>query len=255
MKSFFRLVLLALVLLVVALVSALTAMRFAIHGREVAVPSVAGKTPAEGRSIAEQSGLQIAVERQYYSANVPEGKILSQLPPAGTQVRRGWQIRVAESLGPQRVEIPNVLGQSERAAEINIRRRGLDVGAVAALQMQGAPADQVLSQSPPPNASGISAPKISLLVTEASPPQAFVMPNFIGHPLGSVTLALQDAGMHLAAATMAASPTNPPASPGTVTSPPLPVPQPSPASIVVSQNPAPGQKVVAGAAVSFEVKQ
>ena len=40
MKSFFRLVLLALFLLVVALVSALTAMRLAIHGHEVAVPDL-----------------------------------------------------------------------------------------------------------------------------------------------------------------------------------------------------------------------
>ncbi len=114
MKSFFRLVLLALVLLVVALVSALTAMRLAIHGHEVAVPDLVGKSPAAARMIAEQSGLELTVERQYYSPTVPEGKILSQLPPAGSQVRRGWQVRVAESLGPQRVAIPNV-HRTERA--------------------------------------------------------------------------------------------------------------------------------------------
>ena len=71
--------------------------------------------------MADAGGFQMDIERQYYSATVPEGKILSQLPPPGTQVRRGWQIRVAQSLGPQRVEIPNVLGESQRAAEINIR--------------------------------------------------------------------------------------------------------------------------------------
>src|SRR5216684_6324847 len=201
MKSFFRLVLLALVLLVVALVSALTAMRLAIHGHEVAVPDLVGKSPAAAKMIAEQSGLELSVERQYYSPTVPEGKILSQLPPAGTQVRRGWQIRVAESLGPQRVEIPNVVGQSERAADMNIQRRGLDVGAIAQMQLPDALADQVLSQAPPPNASGVSAPKISLLVSEPSPPQAFVMPNFVGQPLGSVTLALQDAGFRVGAVT------------------------------------------------------
>src|ERR1700692_2993673 len=135
MRSLFRLVLLALVVLVVALVSALTAMRLAIHGHEVAVPDFAGKSPAAARMIAEQSGLELTVERQYYSPTVAEGKILSQLPPAGSQVRRGWQGRVAESLGPQRVEIPNVLGQSERVANINIRRRGLDVGAIAQMRL------------------------------------------------------------------------------------------------------------------------
>ena len=150
MKSFFRFVLLALVLLVVALVSALTAMRFAIHGQEVAVPDLVGKTPAEARRIADAGGFHMDVERQYYSPTVPEGKILSQLPPAGSQVRSGWQVRVAESLGPQRVAIPNVIGQSERAANINIRRRGLDVGAIAQMQSPDALDSEVLAQAPPP---------------------------------------------------------------------------------------------------------
>jgi eukaryotic-like serine/threonine-protein kinase len=255
MKSFFRFVLLGLVLLVVALVSALTAMRFAIHGRELAVPDLLGKTPAEARRIADAGGFQMDVERQYYSATVPEGRILSQLPAPGTQVRRGWQIRVAESLGPQRVEIPNVLGESQRAAEINIRRRGLDVGAVAQIGMRGAPADQVLGQSPPPNASGIAAPKISLLTTESAPPQAFLTPNFTGQALGGVTLVLQDAGFRLGTVSIAPSPSpvdsSVPAQPATQ---PAAPPQPAPASVIVSQNPAPGAKIVTGAAVNFEVR-
>ena len=213
MKSFFRLVLLALVLLVVALVSALTAMRLAIHGHEVAVPDFVGKSPAAARMIAEQNGLEIEVERQYYSPTVQEGKILSQLPPAGSQVRRGWQVRVAESLGPQRVEIPNVTGQSERIANINIRRRGLDVGAIAQMRLPDAVEGQVLSQAPPPNASGISAPKISLLVAEPPIPQALVMPNFTGQPLGTVTETLQDAGLRLGIVTTAAPPDSPSVTP------------------------------------------
>jgi beta-lactam-binding protein with PASTA domain len=248
MKSFFRIVLLALVLLIVALVSALTAMRFAIHGGEVVVPDLVGKTPIEGRRIAEQAGLQMDVERQYYSATVPEGRVLSQLPPAGTVVRGGWQIRVAESLGPQRVEIPNVLGQSERAGEMNIRRRGLDVAAVAHMQMPGFPADQVLSQSPPPKASGVSAPKISLLVSAPSPPQAFIMPSFVSRPLGSVTVELRDAGLRVGVVTVAGHDGNP-FSPPMITT-----PEASAASLVVSQNPSPGEKVLAGAAVNFEVR-
>jgi beta-lactam-binding protein with PASTA domain len=259
MKSFFRFVLLGLVLLVVALVSALTAMRFAIHGREEAVPDLVGKTPGEARRIADSGGFEMDVERQYYSATVPEGKILSQLPPPGTQVRRGWQIRVAQSLGPQRVEIPNVLGESQRAAEINIRRRGLDVGTVARIESRSMPADQVLGQNPPPNASGISAPKISLLATDSASASAFVMPNFVGQPLGGVTLVLQNSGFRLGSVSVAppaATPPIPPANlsgtPAVVT--PPPPPQPTPASVIVSQSPAPGAKIVVGSAVNLEVR-
>ncbi len=239
MKSFFRLLLLSLVLLIVALVSALTAMRFAIHSGEVAVPDLVGKSPAEARRIAEEKGQEVNVERQYFSPTIPEGKIVSQMPLAGTKVRRGWEISVAESLGPQRVAIPSVLGESDRAAEINIQRRGLDVSAVAQIAMAGTP-DQVIAQSPPPNASGVSAPKISLLLAEAPQPAAFVMPNFVGQPLGSTTSVLQGAGFQVGTVTASDN-----ASPPGVT---------SPAGTIVVQDPAAGQKVSMGAAVNFVVK-
>ena len=242
MKSFFRLVLLALFLLVVALVSALTAMRLAIHGHEVAVPDLVGKSPAAARMIAEQNGLELTVERQYYSPTIPEGKILSQLPPAGSQVRRGWQVRVAESLGPQRVAIPNVIGQSERAANINIRRRGLDVGSLAQMQSPDASDSEVIAQAPPPNASGVSAPKISLLLASPVQPQALVMPSFVGQPLGSATQTVQDAGLRVGSVTSV---------PDSEGSSPM---APFPGSMIVSQNPAAGEKVFAGTAVSFEVR-
>ncbi len=240
MKSFFRLLLLSLVLLIVALVSALAAMRLAIHSGEVAVPDLVGKSPAEARKIAEEQGQEVNVERQYYSASVPEGRIVSQMPLAGTKVRRGWEISVAESLGPQRVAIPNVLGESDRAAEINIQRRGLDVSAVAQIAMPGTPADQVIAQSPPPDASGVSAPKISLLLAEMPLPAAFVMPNFVGQQWGSVTSVIQSAGWRTG--TVTASDNTSPA--GVI----------SPASTIVAQDPVAGQRVNAGTAVNFVVK-
>ncbi len=114
-----------------------------------------------------------------------EGRIMTQLPLPGSRVRRGWQVRVAQSLGPQRVAIPDVTKQSERAAEWNIQRRGLEVASTAEMQLPGASADQVLAQSPPANASQVAAPRTSLLVAVAADPLAYVMPNFVGQPLGN----------------------------------------------------------------------
>jgi beta-lactam-binding protein with PASTA domain len=180
--------------------------------------------------------------------DVPEGKIISQIPAAGMKVRRGWQVRVAQSLGPQRVAIPDVLGESGRAADLNIRRRGLDIGSVAYLQMPGMNADQVLAQNPPPNASGVSVPRLSLLVTSSSQTPAFVMPSFVGQTLGTVNLAVLDAGFHVGNVTVAATlPDNPSI---TLVTPP----QPSPASIIVSQTPPAGMRVNAGATINFEVR-
>jgi beta-lactam-binding protein with PASTA domain len=245
MKTFFRFAFFALVLLVVALVSALTTMRFAIHGREVAVPNFANKTPTEARRTAEEDGFTLTIEPQYYSNTVPAGKILSQVPAAGTLVRRGWEIRVAQSLGPQRVQIPNVVGQSERAAEMNIERRGLSVSGVATLPWPSDATDQVLAQSPPPNANDASAPKISLLISAQPQPQAFLMPSFLGQTLGAATSALRDAGLRVGTVTQAANPANIPS--GTIAA--------SPTSTITAQKPAYGEKVLPGATVSFEVRE
>jgi len=245
---------LGLVLVIVALVSAVTAMRFAIHGQEVAVPAVVGQTPAEAERAVAGLGLQIEIERQYYSPQIPEGRIMSQLPLPGTKVRRGWQLRVAQSLGPTRVAIPEVVGQSEHAAELNIRRRGLDVASLAQMQAVGVAADVVLAQSPPANATQVVAPKISLLLTAPAEPQAFLMPSFVGQPLGSVSRTLQDAGFKLGNVSVAPAvvdPANQSSTPIVAVPPPA---QPTPASLIVSQVPAAGQKVVAGSAVSVEVK-
>jgi len=253
MRQFFRIVLMALVLLTVALVSALTAMRFAIHGREVVIPKLTDATPLEAERAAGFLGLGVVVERQYYSSDVPEGKIISQVPPPGTRVRRGWTIRVAQSLGPQRVTIPDVTGETERVAELNIRRRGLDLSSTAQISLLDTSPDQVVSQSPPANASGILVPKISLLVTDNPQPNQFLMPNFVGSPLGSATVALQEAGIKVGKVTVA-SPTPPSSAEPQPPAQSSLAPQPGAASLIVAQNPAAGQKVTAGSAVTFEVR-
>ncbi|MFY9562163.1 MAG: PASTA domain-containing protein [Terriglobales bacterium] len=252
MRQAFRMLLLALVLLTVALVSALTAMRFAIHGREVTIPKVVGMTPLEAERAVAASGLEVVVERQFYSPDIAEGRIMSQVPLPGVKVRRGWAVRVAQSLGPQRVAIPDVTSQTERVAELNVRRRGLDLGSIAQVNLPDVPADQVVSQSPPAKASGVSVPKINLLVSRGPEPAAYVMPNFVGQPLGSVTLALQDAGIKVGKVSVVPASPPPDTQPAPAT--PAPAPQPGAASMIVTQSPAPGQRVVAGSSVSFEVR-
>jgi beta-lactam-binding protein with PASTA domain len=280
MRNFLRFLWMALLLLIVALLSALTAMRLAIHGREVTVPDFQGKTPAEARRIADDNGLATQIEREYYSPTIPRGRVLSQMPAAGTVVRRGWELRLALSLGPQRVAIPQVIGESERAAAISMDERGLDLGLTARLQIPGVPAGQVVAQNPPPNATDVAAPKISLLIAQDASPQAFVMPSFVGQPLGSATITLQNAGFPVPKATMP-PPAAPAASPvpagSTTPTPPTPAPTtpaapenpgsaavagsaspspvaPSPASIIISQVPAPGAKIVAGSVINFVVR-
>ena len=184
-----------MVLVIVFLVSALVAMRLAIHGRQVAVPKLVGMTSTQAQKLLESKSLLLDDSDRFYSADVPEGHIMSQVPAAGEQVRSGWRVRVAESMGPQRVVIPDLVGGSERAAEINIRRRGLEMGTVAAAGVDGTPADEIAAQSPPANANNVSSPKVSLLVSSPEDRKSFVMPDLRGGNEDDVINAIVAAGL------------------------------------------------------------
>jgi len=121
-KRIFTLILGALAMIAVALISAFIAMRLAIHGREAVVPELTGLTVAEASDLAAHQGLRLNLENRFYSADVTAGRVLAQDPAPGARVRRDWPVRVTESLGSQRVTVPDLTGKSERAAAVSIRR-------------------------------------------------------------------------------------------------------------------------------------
>jgi len=129
--NFIQVALMLMLLVAVALVAAIVTMHFAIHGAEVQVPALKGMTVADARSQTSGLGLNLNVDNRYYSADVAAGHILTQSPAAGTVVRREWKVRVAESLGPQKMDVPDTVGTAERVAALALRRVGLEVGATA----------------------------------------------------------------------------------------------------------------------------
>jgi beta-lactam-binding protein with PASTA domain len=244
MIRFFRLLAQVLVLIIVALSAALISMRFAIHGREVAVPELRGLAPAEAERVAAERGLELARSDHFYSATIAAGRIVSQQPEPGTRVRRGWRVQAAESLGAQRIDIPAVLGMSPRAAEINLRRRGLEVGAAAELPIAGAAPQAIIAQTPAPGAEGVASPRVSLLYAAALPAAAYAMPDLTGMTLTEATALVTDSGLKTVAVTTAfGSPSDNLAAPRSSAANPT----------VVGQSPPPGTRVTAGTSVTLEV--
>jgi eukaryotic-like serine/threonine-protein kinase len=258
MKRLFNIALGALAMLVVALVSAFITMRLAIHGREVKVPNLAGLTLAEASKQTQSHGLVLSLENRFYSPSTAPGRVLAQSPAPGSTVRRQWVVRVTESLGTQQVAIPDLVGQSERTASINIRRLGLELGAVAHVASPGEPG-VVIAQTPMPNAGGVDRPRVSLLLSEpeeAESPEAFLMPSLAGLTLAGAAARASAAGLHIvsaedlnlssptAPATAAPDGSSPAATPTAA-----PVAQAFSVGTVVAQTPAAGHRVVKGDAV------
>lgn len=242
-------------------------MRLAIHGREVRVPNLHGLSILQAQETANGNGLIVSVEDKFYSSDVPLGKIISQVPSANSKVRRGWRVHVVESLGPQRVAIPDVVGETERAATMNLRRRGLDLATIASVPASDLPPDQVIAQEPTPSSGEVLSPKISILLAEEPPPPEYVMPNFVGRQLAEVKEKIAKAGLQLASVSIA-FPTVNQAAPADTTAPqttaaaqsaalqgPAP-PKPTPVSGIISrQSPPAGSRVNADTQIRLEVAQ
>src|SRR5580692_3073845 len=195
--NFFQVASLLLLLVAVALLSAIATMQFAIHGAEVQVPALMGMTVADARSETAGLGLNLDVDNRYYSGDVAAGHILTQSPAAGTVVRREWRVRVAESLGPQRVDVPETVGKDARVAALTLRRVGLEVGTTAHIPWSQAVPGTVLAQDPPAHAQGISRPSVNLLVAAPDDEAAdgFVMPDLTGLPVVAAQAQLAKVGI------------------------------------------------------------
>jgi beta-lactam-binding protein with PASTA domain len=201
MIGFFRFVLVVLLLTVVAMTSAIATMHFAIHGSEVSIPDLRGMTIADAGQRAAAQGLTLQVENRLYSTDVPPGRVANQSPVAGTLVRRGWRIWLTESLGPQKLAIPDVKGRDQRFATIEIRRAGFQMGTVAEMPWPDAQEGAVIAQSPDPNAAGVESPVMNLLVAapaDNATQGGLVMPNMEGQVFTSAALSLTHMGLRLA---------------------------------------------------------
>jgi beta-lactam-binding protein with PASTA domain len=195
-------------------------------------------------------GLTLHVENRLYSAEVPAGRVANQSPAPAAIVRRGWRVWLTESLGPQKIAIPNLLGKDQRIAAIDIRRAGLTTGTLAAMPWPDAQPGVVFAQSPAPDASGVEGPLMNLLVAvppvESQAPDSLVMPRLVGQGFTSAAWSVAHAGLHLAPVKeqdmrltppSSAGPTQPPESPGTV----------------IAQSPAAGDRVDPGVPIQLTV--
>lgn len=191
---------LVVALLTVSLFAALITMHFAIHGAEVQVPALKGMTIADARSETAGLGVNLDVDNRYYSSDVAAGHIVTQSPAPGTVVRREFHVRVSESLGPQKVDVPNTVGLDERLAALSLRRAGLGVGATAYLPDSGAPEGSVLAQDPAAHAQGIEGPNVNLLVAAPANQTAdgYVMPDLNGVPIVAAQAELARQGLKVA---------------------------------------------------------
>jgi eukaryotic-like serine/threonine-protein kinase len=186
--------LLIFILTSAAFLSAITAMRIAIHGRETTMPNLVGKNVSEATSMLRSRGLVLRVADRVYS-DEPINMVVRQTPSAGLLMKVSQQAHVVLSLGQRQLEIPLLEGNSLRVSRIELLRAGLQVGEVSAVTMPDQPADTVVLQTPRPGA-GAATPRVDVLVSQGPRDVAYVMPHLVGLNEVDAQHRLDVAGLH-----------------------------------------------------------
>jgi serine/threonine-protein kinase len=221
------------VLASVAFLSAITAIRFAIQGRQVEMPSLIGKKANEAQAMLQRLDLGMKVDDRVYS-DKPVDTVVRQSPPPGIHVKIGQRAHVVVSLGGQRVTIPALEQKSLRAARIELLRGGMQIGEQTDVYLPGYSEETVIQQTPAPGTSDAMSPHVDLLVSLGSRPLAYVMPDLRGLKLIEAQQRLAAGGLKLGRISVQETRG---ALPGTVT----------------AQTPAQGSRVEPGATVDLQV--
>src|SRR5215211_1435674 len=122
---------------------------------EIAMPNVVGQESQTAQQLLQQAGFQVSVQSEQ-SDSVPSGRVTRTDPGANARVKRGAGVTMFVSTGPQNVNVPNVVGQSQGQASQTLQQAGFQV--FVSQQNTNNPSDngRVLAQNP---AAGDQQPK------------------------------------------------------------------------------------------------
>ena len=81
---------------------------------QLTVPDVTGLSRDSAESRLRDEGFGVSVAEQ--ESDEPEGDVISQSPAGGTELARGETVTITVSTGRPQVDVPDVIGLSERSA-------------------------------------------------------------------------------------------------------------------------------------------
>lgn len=157
------------------------AMRVALKTRDVVVPQLAGQTLNDATAALASAGLNLKVEEmRRIDATVPAGRIITQDPQPGTRTRRERSVKVWVSAGARAATIPQLVGESERTAQLRVREDGLLLASIAEVRSADYPSDTIVAQNPAPKETLPAGAQLSVLVNRGERGVSYVMPDLIG---------------------------------------------------------------------------
>ncbi|MFQ5670443.1 MAG: PASTA domain-containing protein [Acidobacteriota bacterium] len=166
-------------------------VRSIIFGNVVQVPDLHGETLEGARARLQAVNLFVDREEPRYDPVVEAGHIIEQTPAPGASIKTDRKVKVVLSLGTEILPAPDLQGQTERRAALDVEHLGLRMGDVARVGAGESPPERIIAQDPMPGDNMFRGDRISLLVSRRPREPVYVMPDLTGRPLEEVRRVLE----------------------------------------------------------------
>jgi serine/threonine-protein kinase len=152
----------------------------AAQSNEIEVPNLIGLDLGAATEQVKPMELRLQVVDQRHDPATPSGKVLEQMPRAGSSVRRGRKVKLVVSLGGEVLAVPDLIGQASRAVEIELRQEGFVPGDLARVKTSRAGPGRVIGQVPPAGTPAVPSTRVHRLVSDGAPDVRWIMPDLSG---------------------------------------------------------------------------
>ena len=122
----------------------------------VKVPNVVGLQQAPAQRQLHAAGLGASV--RYVASQQPSGRVLAESPVAGATVKKGSNVRISVSLGPNATtaQVPDVVGQDQQTATTTLQDAGFQIQVILVPPPDPSQSGIVIDEEP---AGGTRAPE------------------------------------------------------------------------------------------------
>ena len=167
------------------------------HGQGGYMVNVKGKQLDYALDILSSEGHKGVVSDTLFSSSFKPGIVIDQYPSTKMKVKEGRTVRLTISNAERSVIVPDLIGRSQRSAELDIRQVGLEIDTVYKEYNSDVPPGNVTWQYPKGGDMLSRGMGVHLTISLGVPPNFFQAPNVFGLSKKKALLEIEKSGFSL----------------------------------------------------------
>ena len=162
-------------------------------GRYTDAPQLVNLTKAEAEAKAARQGFTIRYAEPRYDENVEKDVVISQDPAASSRIVKGGTITLTLSLGPERYEVPDVVGKTYDLAVLDLEKVKVRIERGPDKYDDNLPPGVVIAVDPKPGTEVKPGDKVTVTVSKGRAP--ITVPNLVGKNINEARAILSNHGL------------------------------------------------------------